>query len=68
MFNVLENINHWNIKLRKWLNIFIIISIIFIHIIVTYQKSIFSEEIKTTYSFISIVILFPLVYDSIKSK
>lgn len=64
----LENEKKWNKIIKKITNISLIISLVCVYILTVVLKNYFSFEIKETFSFISSVILIPLIYDSIKNK
>lgn len=68
LFKKLENKNQWNIIIKKVTNISMIIAFIVVYIIMIIFKENFHTQVFEIYTFISTVILLPLIYDSIKSK
>lgn len=68
LFKKLENKNQWNIIIKKVTNISMIIAFIVVYIIMIIFKEHFYTQIFEIYTFLSTVILLPLIYDSIKSK
>ena len=68
LFKQLENKDKWNLIIKKSTNISIIIAFIIVYIIMTLFKENFSPQIIDIFTFLSTVILLPLIYDSIKSS
>ncbi len=68
LFKRLENKKIWNIMIKKLTNISLIIAFIIVYIIMIIYKEHFYTQVFEIYTFISTVILLPLIYDSIKSK
>ena len=68
LFKQLENTDKWNLIIKKSTNISIIIAFIIVYIIMTLFKENFSPQIIDIFTFLSTVILLPLIYDSIKSN
>lgn len=66
-----KTINYFNNSskvIRKTIKVSTIISLIIIYLIITYNNNIFSANTKDIFTFLSTVILIPLIYDSIKSN
>lgn len=68
LFKQLENKDKWNLIIKKSTNISIIIAFIFVYIIMVLFKEQFFPQIIDIFTFLSTVILLPLIYDSIKSN
>ena len=68
LFKKLENKSQWNIIIKKVTNISMIIAFIVVYIIMIIFKEHFYTQVFEIYTFLSTVILLPLIYDSIKSK
>mgnify|MGYP006962267590 FL=1 len=68
LFKQLENKDKWNLIIKKSTNISIIIAFIIVYIIMVLFKEQFSPQIIDIFTFLSTVILLPLIYDSIKSN
>lgn len=68
LFKQLENKNKWNLIIKKSTNISIIIAFIIVYIIMVLFKEQFFPQIIDIFTFLSTVILLPLIYDSIKSN
>ncbi len=68
LFKQLENKDKWNLIIKKSTNISIIIAFIIVYIIMTLFKENFFPQIIDIFTFLSTVILLPLIYDSIKSN
>lgn len=68
LFKQLENKDKWNLIIKKSTNISIIIAFIIAYIIMVLFKEQFFPQIIDIFTFLSTVILLPLIYDSIKSK
>ena len=68
LFKQLENNDKWNLIIKKSTNISIIISFIIVYIIMVLFKEKFFPQIIDIFTFLSTVILLPLIYDSIKSN
>lgn len=68
LFKKLENKDKWNLIIKKSTNISIIISFIIVYIIMVLFKEKFFQQIIDIFTFLSTVILLPLIYDSIKSN
>lgn len=68
LFKQLENKYKWNLIIKKSTNISIIIAFIIVHIIMVLFKEQFFPQIIDIFTFLSTVILLPLIYDSIKSN
>lgn len=68
LFKKLENKDKWNLTIKKLTNISIIIAFIIVYIIMTLFKEKFSPQVIDIFTFLSTVILLPLIYDSIKSN
>ena len=68
LFKQLENKDKWNLIIKKSTNISIIFAFIIVYIIMTLFKENFSPQIIDIFTFLSTVILLPLIYDSIKSS
>lgn len=68
LFKQLENKDKWNLIIKKSTNISIIIAFIIVYIIMTLFKEHFISQIIDIFTFLSTVILLPLIYDSIKSN
>ena len=68
LFKQLENKDKWNLIIKKSTNISIIIAFIIVYIIMTLFKEQFLPQIIDIFTFLSTVILLPLIYDSIKSN
>lgn len=68
LFKKLENENQWNLTIKKVTNISMIIAFIVVYIIMIIFKEHFYTKVFEIYTFLSTVILLPLIYDSIKSK
>lgn len=68
LFKQLENKDKWNLIIKKSTNISIIIAFIIVYIIMVLFKEQFFPQIIDIFTFLSTVILLPLIYDSIKSK
>ncbi len=68
IFKQLENKDRWNLIIKKSTNISIIIAFIIVYIIMTLFKEKFFTQIVDIFTFLSTVILLPLIYDSIKSN
>lgn len=67
LFKQLENKDKWNLIIKKSTNISIIIAFIIVYIIMVLFKEQFFPQIIDIFTFLSTVILLPLIYDSIKS-
>ena len=68
LFKQLENKDKWNLIIKKSTNISIIIVFIIVYIIMVLFKEQFFPQIIDIFTFLSTVILLPLIYDSIKSN
>ena len=68
LFKKLENKDKWNLIIKKSTNISIIIAFIIVYIIMALFKENFFPQIIDIFTFLSTVILLPLIYDSIKSN
>ena len=68
LFKQLENKDKWNLIIKKSTNISIIIAFIIVYIIMVLFKEQFFPQIIDIFTFLSTVILLPLIYDSIKSN
>ena len=68
LFKQLENKYKWNLIIKKSTNISIIIAFIIVYIIMVLFKEQFFPQIIDIFTFLSTVILLPLIYDSIKSN
>ena len=68
LFKQLENKDKWNLIIKKSTNISIIITFIIVYIIMVLFKEQFFPQIIDIFTFLSTVILLPLIYDSIKSN
>ena len=68
LFKQLENKDKWNLIIKKSTNISIIIAFIIVYIIMILFKEQFFPQIIDIFTFLSTVILLPLIYDSIKSN
>lgn len=68
LFKQLENKDKWNLIIKKSTNISIIIAFIIVYIIMVLFKEQFFSQIIDIFTFLSTVILLPLIYDSIKSN
>ena len=68
LFKKLENKDKWNLIIKKSTNISIIIAFIIVYIIMVLFKEQFFPQIIDIFTFLSTVILLPLIYDSIKSN
>lgn len=68
LFKQLENKDKWNFIIKKSTNISIIIAFIIVYIIMVLFKEQFFPQIIDIFTFLSTVILLPLIYDSIKSN
>lgn len=68
LFKQLENKDKWNLIIKKSTNISIIIAFITVYIIMVLFKEQFFPQIIDIFTFLSTVILLPLIYDSIKSN
>ena len=68
LFKQLENKDKWNLIINKSTNISIIIAFIIVYIIMVLFKEQFFPQIIDIFTFLSTVILLPLIYDSIKSN
>ena len=68
LFKQLENKDNWNLIIKKSTNISIIMSFIIVYIIMALFKENFFPQIIDIFTFLSTVILLPLIYDSIKSN
>lgn len=68
LFKQLENKDKWNLIIKKSTNISIIIAFIIVYIIMVLFKEQFFPQIIDIFTFLSNVILLPLIYDSIKSN
>ena len=68
LFKQLENKDKWNLIIKKSTNISIIIAFIIVYIIMALFKENFFPQIIDIFTFLSTVILLPLIYDSIKSN
>lgn len=68
LFKQLENNDKWNLIIKKSTNISIIISFIIVYIIMVLFKENFFSQIIDIFTYLSTVILLPLIYDSIKSN
>lgn len=68
LFKQLENKDKWNLIIKKSTNISIIIAFIIVYIIMVLFKEQFFQQIIDIFTFLSTVILLPLIYDSIKSN
>lgn len=68
LFKQLENKDKWNLIIKKSTNISIIIAFIIVYIIMVLFKKQFFPQIIDIFTFLSTVILLPLIYDSIKSN
>ena len=68
LFKQLENKDKWNLIIKKSTNISIIIAFIIVCIIMVLFKEQFFPQIIDIFTFLSTVILLPLIYDSIKSN
>ena len=68
LFKKLENKDKWNLIIKKSTNISIIIAFIIVYIIMVLFKDQFFPQIIDIFTFLSTVILLPLIYDSIKSN
>lgn len=66
LFKQLENKDKWNLIIKKSTNISIIIAFIIVYIIMVLFKEQFFPQIIDIFTFLSTVILLPLIYDSIK--
>lgn len=66
LFKKLENKDKWNLIIKKSTNISIIIAFIIVYIIMVLFKEQFFPQIIDIFTFLSTVILLPLIYDSIK--
>lgn len=67
-FKKLENEEKWNLIIKKLTNISIIIAFIIVYIIMVLFENNFYQQVIDIYTFLSTVILLPLIYDSIKSN
>lgn len=67
-FKKLENEEKWNLIIKKSTNISIIIAFIIVYIIMVLFENNFYQQVIDIYTFLSTVILLPLIYDSIKSN
>lgn len=67
-FKKLENEEKWNLIIKKSTNISIIIAFIIVYIIMVLFENNFYPQVIDIYTFLSTVILLPLIYDSIKSN
>ena len=68
LFKQLENKDKWNLIIKKSTNISIIIAFVIVYIIMVLFKEQFFPQIIDIFTFLSTVILLPLIYDSIKSN
>lgn len=68
LFKQLENKDKWNLIIKKSTNISIIIAFIIVYVIMVLFKEQFFPQIIDIFTFLSTVILLPLIYDSIKSN
>lgn len=68
LFKQLENKDKCNLIIKKSTNISIIIAFIIVYIITILFKEQFFPQIIDIFTFLSTVILLPLIYDSIKSN
>lgn len=68
LFKQLENKDKWNLIIKKSTNISIIIAFIIVYIIMVLFKEQFFPQIIDIFTYLSTVILLPLIYDSIKSN
>ena len=68
LFQQLENEKNWNMIIKKVTNISMIIAFIVVYIIMIIFKEHFYTQVFEIYTFLSTVILLPLIYDSIKTK
>lgn len=68
LFKQLENKDKWNLIIKKSTNISIIIAFIIVYIIMVLFKEQFFPQIIDIFTFLSTIILLPLIYDSIKSN
>ena len=68
LFKQLENKDKWNLIIKKSTNISIIIAFIIVYIIMVLFKEQFFPQIIDIFTFLSTVILLPLIYDSTKSN
>ena len=68
LFKQLENKDKWNLIIKRSTNISIIIAFIIVYIIMVLFKEQFFPQIIDIFTFLSTVILLPLIYDSIKSN
>lgn len=68
LFKKLENKDKWNLIIKKSTSISIIIAFIIVYIIMVLFKDQFFPQIIDIFTFLSTVILLPLIYDSIKSN
>lgn len=68
LFKQLENKDKLNLIIKKSTNISIIIAFIIVYIIMVLFKEQFFPQIIDIFTFLSTVILLPLIYDSIKSN
>ena len=68
LFKQLKNKDKWNLIIKKSTNISIIIAFIIVYIIMVLFKEQFFPQIIDIFTFLSTVILLPLIYDSIKSN
>ena len=68
LFKKLENKDKWNLIIEKSTSISIIIAFIIVYIIMVLFKDQFFPQIIDIFTFLSTVILLPLIYDSIKSN
>lgn len=68
LFKRLENKDKWNLIIKKLTNISIIMAFIIVYIIMALFKEKFLSQVIDIFTFLSTVILLPLIYDSIKSN
>ena len=68
LFKQLENKDKWNLIIKKSTTISIIIAFIIVYVIMVLFKEQFFPQIIDIFTFLSTVILLPLIYDSIKSN
>lgn len=68
IIKIIENENNWNQVIKRITNVSVILSLVCVFILIVAHDNIFSNKLKEIYSFISSVVLIPLIYDSIKSK